>query len=220
MTRKSILTLALAGALFAPGLARAHCDTLDGPVVGAARAALERGDLNPVLAWIQPAHEAEIRDAFAKARAARKAGKDARAVADTWFFETVVRLHRAGEGAPYTGLKPAGEALDPAVAAVDRAVAGGDPAAVEALLVDAVRGGVRERFARLAAERPPGADVAAGRRWVAAYVPLVHWAEAVHAAARGGGDAHGAAEAAGGAAPVGAVEGHGARDAAAEPRGH
>lgn len=178
-----ILALVVAAAaLAAPGVARAHCDTLDGPVASAARAALETGKLAPVLAWVRPAAEGEVRAAFASARAARRSGKDAREVADRWFLETVVRVHRAGEGAPFTGLKPAG-AVDPAVAAADRAVAGGDAAALERLLVAAVRDGLRTHLARLERERPPAEDVEAGRRWVAAYVPFVHWAEGVYAAA-------------------------------------
>jgi hypothetical protein len=183
-------------ALAAPGAARAHCDTLDGPVVGAARAALDSGKLEPVLAWVRPGDEAEIRDAFGKARAARRAGKEAREVADRWFFETLVRVHRAGEGAPYTGLKPAGGELDPAVAAVDAVAAGGDPRKLEALLTGAVREGLHARVGALRAERAPADDVAGGRRWVAADVPLVHWAEAVRGAALSGGghgDGHAAA---------------------------
>ncbi len=191
MRYTALVSLAVS-TLLSPSLARAHCDTLDGPVVGAARAALETGQLNATLAWVQPAQEAEVRDAFAKARAARKAGKEARDVADTWFFETIVRVHRAGEGAPYTGLKAAGEPIEPAVAAVDRAIAAKDPKAVEALLVGAVRDGLHARWAKLAAEQRPGADLTAGRRWVAAYVPFVHWAEGVQAAAEPAG-AHGVA---------------------------
>lgn len=190
-----ILTLTLAALLLtAPTLTRAHCDTLDGPVVGAGRAALAGGDLNPVLAWIQPTGEAEIRAAFAKARAARQGGKAAREVADTWFLETVVRVHRAGEGAPYTGLQPAGGPVDPAVAAVDAAIAANDPRAVEKLLTDTVRAALHDRWTRLAAQRKPGSDVAAGRRWVAAYVPLVHWAEGVRAAASAAGHGEGRAD--------------------------
>ncbi|MFT3914885.1 MAG: DUF6448 family protein [Anaeromyxobacteraceae bacterium] len=193
--KKSLLFVSLLLAV-GPSAARAHCDTLDGPVVVAARAALESGKLEPVLAWVQPADEAEIRNAFEQARAVRKGGKEARELADTWFFETLVRVHRAGEGAPYTGLKPAG-AVDPGIAAADRVIAGGKPAELEALLVAEVREGLHRHVARLQAEKAPGADVAAGRRWVAAYVPFIHWAEGVLAAARGpGGHGHGGAEAA------------------------
>jgi hypothetical protein len=209
---KALPLLAALATLAAPAAPRAHCDTLDGPVVTTARAALESGKLAPVLAWVRPGDEREIEDAFARARAARKAGKEAREVADRWFFETVVRVHRAGEGAPYTGLKPAGGPVDPAVAATDRAVASGDPAGVEALLARRVHEGLAARWAHLRAEKPPADDVAAGRRWVAAYVTLAHWAEGVHGAAAAGGG-HGAPPPEGHAA-------HGAEAGAAAHPGH
>jgi hypothetical protein len=186
--------LLLAAALLVPSGARAHCDTLDGPVVAAARKALDGGKLEPVLAWVRPADEAEIRQAFASARAVRKGGGEARALADRWFFETLVRIHRAGEGAPFTGLKPAGTP-DPAVGAADRFLASGDPKPLEDLLARSVREGLHAHVARLGREKPPADDVAAGRRWVAAYVPFVHWAEGVYAAATTGGE-HGAGRAA------------------------
>jgi Family of unknown function (DUF6448) len=201
-SRSLLLFPFLAAALFVPRAASAHCDTLDGPVVTAARTALESGKIAPVLAWVQPDDEEEIRHAFASARAVRKGGKEARELADRWFFETIVRVHRAGEGAPFTGLKPAGMP-DPAVAAADRVISGGEPKQLEELLVHAVRDGLHGHVARLKKELPPADDVAAGRRWVAAYVPFVHWAEGVHAAAAGPGKhgseraAHGAAEHAG-----------------------
>jgi hypothetical protein len=199
--------LVLAGALaLAPATASAHCDTLDGPVVQAARTALESGKLEPVLAWVQPGDEAEIRDAFTRTRAVRKGGKDARDLADRWFFETLVRVHRAGEGAPFTGLKPGGAPEAP-VAAADAVAAGGDPRKLEELLVSGVREGLHAHVAKLRAEKAPAGDVKAGRRWVAAYVPFVHWAEGVHAAATRASDAHGGA--------AGHVE-----TAEAEPQGH
>ncbi|HEY6002200.1 MAG TPA: DUF6448 family protein [Anaeromyxobacter sp.] len=207
----------LAASLLVPVGARAHCDTLDGPVVGAARTALENGRLEPVLAWVQPGDEAEIRHAFASARAVRKGGKEARELADRWFFETLVRVHRAGEGAPYTGLKPAGTP-DPAVAAADRLLANGDAAPLEELLVQSVREGLHAHVARLKQEKPPSGDVAAGRRWVAAYVPFVHWAEGVHRVASSAGAEHGAPAAQGGGHPQhGAAEEDAGREHARTP---
>ncbi len=195
----------LAAALIAivPATSRAHCDTLDGPVVTAARTALDTGKLGPVLAWVQPDDEAEIRKAFQSTRAVRKAGPEAKELADRWFFETLVRVHRAGEGAPFTGLEPAGKP-DPAVAAADRLVAKADPKPLEELLVHSVREGLHAHVARLKKEKPPSDDVAAGRRWVAAYVPFVHWAEGVYGAASSAGKEHGAAQ----GAPHGARHGH------------
>jgi hypothetical protein len=212
---RHIFVAAVVLVLAAPSIARAHCDALDGPVVVSAGKALESGKLEPVLAWVRPADEAQIRDAFARARTVRKGGKEARELADRWFFETVVRVHRAGEGAPFTGLAPAG-GIEPTVAAVDRAVATGDLKPVEALLVNAVRTELHAREARLRREAPPAHDVAAGRRWVAAYVPLVHWVEGVHRAATSGGE-HGEGEAHG----QGEAHGKGGEHAAqAHEQGH
>jgi hypothetical protein len=217
MNAVTFLSVVLGAALLVPGAARAHCDTLDGPVVTTARAALETGKVEPVLAWVQPGDEDEIRRAFASARAVRKGGSEARELADRWFFETVVRVHRAGEGAPFTGLKTAGS-LDPAVAAADRAISVGDPKQLEDLLVQEVRAGLREHLARLKKERPPANDVAAGRRWVAAYVPFVHWAEGVHAAAAGSSE-HGAERAFHGAAGA-ELEAHAAPQASSAQDDH
>lgn len=190
--------------LAAPAAVQAHCDTLDGPVVTAARRALEAGDPNPVLVWVQAKDDAEIRAAFQQTLAVRKQGGEAERLADTWFFETLVRVHRAGEGAPYTGLKPAGLDLGPAIPAADRAIETGSPAALEAMLVEAVKHGLEARFQPVVASRKHApSDLAAGREHVAAYVEYVHWVEAVHQAATSGGAHH-----EGEAAPEGAAHGH------------
>lgn len=110
-----------------PRTASAHCDTMDGPVVVDARVALEKGDITPVLRWIHADAEAELRAAFDLALRVRGLNKDARDLADRSFFETLVRVHRAGEGAPYTGVKPAGTELPHFVVAADKALAGEIP---------------------------------------------------------------------------------------------
>jgi hypothetical protein len=94
-----------------------HCDGLDGPVVQLAIKALDSGNVNYVLPWVQENDEPEIRRAFEHAVSVRKLSPDAKALADRHFFETLVRIHRAGEGAPFTGLKPAGRDLGPAIPA-------------------------------------------------------------------------------------------------------
>jgi len=43
------------------GMAKAHCDPLDGPVVKDAKVALEKGDATPVLKWVKVEHEEEVR---------------------------------------------------------------------------------------------------------------------------------------------------------------
>ncbi|MGC3999825.1 MAG: DUF6448 family protein [Anaeromyxobacter sp.] len=187
-TAFAIGTLALL--LLAPATALAHCDTLDGPLLETAHKALDSGQVAPVLAWVQPAGEAEVRTAFAEARAARSGPAAARQASERRFFETLVRIHRQGEGAAYTGLKPAGEGVTEALRVADRGIAAGDGSAVEALLVDRLRDGLRERFAALQAQQPPAKDVEAGRKWVAAYVAYVHHVEALEAALAPKGEAH------------------------------
>lgn len=186
--------LALAAVALVPGVARAHCDALDGPVVTAAKTALDTGKIESVLPWIQPDGEAEVRAAFAETQKVRKLGPDAQRLADRSFFETVVRVHRAGEGAPYTGLKPAGRDLGPAIPAADRAIVRGNAREVEELLVNAVKHGLAEKFRALHGKKAPPADPVHGRHWVAAYVDYVHYVEGLYQAATKGA-AHGHAEA-------------------------
>ena len=131
---------------FAPGYVLAHCDGLDGPVVKAAQRALETRNVSLVLIWVQAGDEPEIRAAFEQALVVRVLGPQAEALADRHFFETVVRVHRAGEGAPYTGLKPAGRNLGPAIPAADTALEEGSLSPLLALLTTGLEDGLRRHF--------------------------------------------------------------------------
>ena len=97
--------------------ANAHCDSMDGPVVQAARLSLAMGNPAPALAWVRREDEGEIREAFERTLAVRALGGSATELAELWFFETLVRVHRVGEGEPYTGLKPAGTPVPAGIAA-------------------------------------------------------------------------------------------------------
>ena len=173
------------------GTSGAHCDGLDGPVVTAARQALEAGDPTPVLIWVQSKDESQIRDAFQKTLAVRGLGPQARELADTYFFETVVRIHRAGEGAPYDGLKPPGRDLGPAIPAADAALEKGTPESLVALLTDAVRDGVRAHFDVATKRKSFDAhDVRAGRDYVEAYVEYIHFVERIFQATKNSAHGH------------------------------
>jgi hypothetical protein len=121
----AFLIFILALIISIPSESAAHCDTMDGPVVSAARVAIEKSDLTPVLMWVREPHEKEIRAAFERTLAVRASGKEVREFADQYFFETLVRLHRQGEGEPYTGLKPAGSEIHPLIKAADKAIESG-----------------------------------------------------------------------------------------------
>ena len=160
----------------------AHCDTLDGPVVSAARKALDTGNVNLVLMWVQKNDEAEVRKAFQKTTAVRKAGADARELADHYFFETLVRVHRQGEGAAYTGLKSG--KVEPPVAAADKAIESGKLEGVAQLVSERMHKGLEKHFQDLMSKRKykPN-DVAAARAYASAYVQYVHYVERLYDAA-------------------------------------
>ena len=164
-----------------PVAANAHCDTMDGPVVMAAKKALEKGEVTPVLKWVKKEDEEIIRAAFKKTLLVRSKGPEAKELADMYFFETVVRLHRAGEGEPYTGIKPAGTELEPAIVAADKALESGSVEALMKLVTEEMTKGIRERFAHaLAAQKHAEQSVEAGREFVAAYVEFMHYVERLH----------------------------------------
>ncbi|MCZ7586808.1 MAG: DUF6448 family protein [Deltaproteobacteria bacterium] len=194
--RKTIgLFCAMAVVLAWAGRAAAHCDTLDGPVIQDARRALNDGDVTPVLKWIRAGDEAEMRRVFDLTLSVRATNAKARELADTYFFETLVRLHRAGEGAPFTGLKAAGRDFGPAVSGADKALETGEIDAVAELIAHEAKHGIVERFKRARAAREHAGDsVSAGRDYVAAYVDFVHYAEALYETAHRKAGGHGEAE--------------------------
>ncbi|MCF8114540.1 MAG: DUF6448 family protein [Desulfotignum sp.] len=182
-----VLTLFVFAAVFAGQNAYAHCDTLDGPVVNTARNALDDGDITPLLKWVRAADEKEIKDAFKMSLAVRAKGGEARKLADMYFFETLVRVHRAGEGAPYTGLKPGGQ-IDPAVALADKALENGSIDELVSVLTNAMATGIRDRFHHAyEAQKHAGESVEAGRKFVASYVVFTHYVEGLHTIIKGAG---------------------------------
>ena len=183
VTKSSRVTAAVAIALLCltPVRALAHCDGLDGPVVKAARRALETRNPALVLIWVQEKDEREIQTVFEQTLAVRELSPQARQLADRFFFETLVRVHRAGEGAPFTGLKPAGRDLGPAIPAADEAVRVGSVEPVRRLLTAVMQQRLREAFAQvMAAQTFTADDVAAGRAYIKAYVEFIHFVERLY----------------------------------------
>ena len=165
-----------------PHTAAAHCDTLDGPVIQDAHKALEAQDITPILKWVKAKDEKAVKAAFQKALAAKGANAEA---AHNRFFATLVKIHRAGEGAPFTGLKPAGT-VEPAVAAADKALVSGSADALVKLVTDDIITGIKKRYDRAAATyKHKDESVAQGREFVEAYVEFTHFVEKVHMDATG-----------------------------------
>ena len=169
--------------LLSPERVLAHCDGLDGPVVKAARQALDTRNAALVLIWVQAKDEPEVRTAFEQTLAVRALSPQAKELADRFFFETVVRVHRAGEGASYTGLKPAGRDLGPAIPAADKALDEGSVEPVVKLLTEAMQDRLRDHFKEtVTAKAFKAGDVAAGREYVKSYVEFIHYVERLYEA--------------------------------------
>ena len=150
-----------------------HCDTLDGPVVNAAAAALEAGDVDLILPYTPETAEAEIKAAFEKCVAVRKLSEEAKDVADRLFFETVVRLHRAGEGAAFTGLKPAGLDHGPVIPVAEEAIKSGRDDKLVYILRDNVEVEVNKRFNNMKdLEKHKDDSVDAARKYISAMLGL------------------------------------------------
>ncbi|MDL0431378.1 DUF6448 family protein [Marinobacter sp. TBZ242] len=186
---KRIATLAMiSGSLLWSSASFAHCDSLDGPVIEDARTALNEQSLKPVMKWIAPTNEKDLTAAFNDTLEVRGESPQARKLADKYFFETLVRLHRETEGAPYTGLKPAGSASAAAKAA-DRALAEGNVDALAQKLGENVTNFVVKQF-RETIQDANAESVPDGRKFVGNYVRYVHAIEEIHNIIAGTHDEH------------------------------
>lgn len=166
--------------LFAAAPASAHCDSYDGPVIKDAYKALETNNVKLVFKWIKADQESEIRDLFNKTYSLRKGDKEIYAIVEKHFFETLVRLHRATENAPYTGLKSAGT-TSPFVMMSDDALKTGDINGLLDKLTNHIKVVAREKFQKVAElDKVKDTSVEKGREYVKSYVDYIHTLDAIH----------------------------------------
>ncbi len=191
MKRLTLFVALLMMIMLTTNKSSAHCDTMNGPVVIAAKKALETHNVNLVFIWVQKKDEATIEEAFIKTMAVRKLSPEAKKLADMYFFETLVRIHRAGEGVAYTGLKPAETAVDPGIDAAEKAL---EKSSAEPLLThlnETIHRGVKSQLTSAMAKRGFGInDVEGGREYVKAYVTFIHYVERLYQAAKQPAEGH------------------------------
>ena len=183
MKNKFSLILLVLGLLFPIQKSFAHCDTKNGPVIKAAKEALRTNNVNLILIWVQKKDEGIIKEAFQKTIDLRKISPLVQEVVDNYFFETLVRVHRAGEGVAYTGLKDSTE-VEPPIAASDDALEKNSINNVMKFLNDAINKGVNEKFKDAISKKNYDVNnVNAGREYVESYVIFMHYVEAIYSAA-------------------------------------
>lgn len=186
-----LIAVLLFTGLILPNQVEAHCDSMDGPVVLAAQEALETGDVNLVLIWVNEEQEGQIRESFQQALDVRDENEKVREIADMYFLETLVRLHRESEGATYTGLKPAGTDFGPVIPAGDHALETGSLKELRDLIVQEFEAGLHAYFDEMMeAKAFDTNDVEAGREFVHKYVEFMHYAAPVYRAVKAEGAAN------------------------------
>lgn len=168
-------------ALLFPQNASAHCDSYDGPVVQDALKALEENKVELVYKWVSENQEEEISTLFEKTYKFKKKDQEIYQLLEKHFLETLVRLHREGEGAPYTGLKPAGSTKQ-IITLTDKALSEKDlPSLLEKLNTHIARV-LQEKYDTVVAlQEVKDESPEKGRAYVAAYVDYTHSIEAIHA---------------------------------------
>jgi hypothetical protein len=182
MNLTRILCILISAGLLLVGTAKAdaHCDTMDGPVINDAKTALSTEDATKVLKWVLPENEKEIKDLFRQVVTVRRQGEPAKSLSEKYFFESLVRIHRAGEGAPYTGLKPAGQ-VEPVIVASDKALHQENVDELVNKITQRVEHEIRRRFqTALDKKKHVNQSVDAGRAYVRAYVDFTHYVEGLH----------------------------------------
>ncbi|HBN85501.1 MAG TPA: peptidoglycan-binding protein [Clostridiales bacterium] len=172
-----LLTVTL-GLTLTPAKASAHCNTMDGPTAKDGVTTLETGNINYAAKWIMEEYEDELSEIFNLSQKVRALSPDAKELADRFFLESLVRIHRAGEGAPYEGLKPKGTPIDEKVAAADKSIEIGNLSPLKNMVTHEELHALEEKFQKaMALKNYDMNDLDAARAYVQAYVSFFKLAE-------------------------------------------
>jgi len=179
LSKLSLLSLFLFSIFFLSPLATfAHCDTMDGPVIADAKKAIAQKNVNYILKWVRPQDETEIKEAFNLIMKVRVLSPEAQKLSDKYLFETLVRVHRTGEGVPYTGVKPSGTPVDQKILAADKSIELGNLTPLKGLVTKDKVPELTKRFSKvMSLKKFDVNNVKAGREYIEAYVQFFHFAE-------------------------------------------
>ena len=172
------LLMALVIVAAVPTMASAHCDTMDGPTVADGKKAMETNNVNYVLKWVMPEYEKEMSQIFDLSMKVKGLSPEAKSLSEKYFFENLVRIHRTGEGVPFTGLKPSGTPIDEMILAADKSIEAGNLSLLENLMEKDKMPELKERFEKVMALKNFDVNnVEAGREYIEAYVNFFKFAE-------------------------------------------
>lgn len=124
------------------------------------------------------ANESEISDAVNLAMKVKGLSPEAKELSEKYFFDTLVRIHRAGEGVPFTGVKPSGTPIDGKVLAADKSIETGNLAPLEGMISKDDMPELMERFEKVMSLKNFDVNnVGAGREYIEACVQFFKFAE-------------------------------------------
>jgi hypothetical protein len=151
-------------------------DLGEGPVIKAARRALKTGNMNYVLVWVPEESEKKLKNLFEKTFCEQRAGKDGQNIAIGWYFETVSRLHCAGERALFTCMKNAGPDESTVILKAERAIETGDEKEIAEFVPKNYEDDFRHRFRDVMEKKNYAMNnVTAGRVYVAAFIDFIRY---------------------------------------------
>lgn len=157
----------------------AHCDSYDGPVIQDALKALEQNKVELVLKWVEPKYEKEITEKFEQTLRLKSKNAELNKILETSFLETLVRLHREGEGASYTGIKPAGS-MTPLVEMADNSLVVKNIDHVVKSVNDHLAHVLKTKYEKVMnLSKTKDESIEKGREYVMAYVDYTHTLEAL-----------------------------------------
>src|SRR5450759_1816323 len=164
--------------ILSTNVAFAHCDTMDVPLIKDARLAIAQNNVNYVLKWVSSENETEIKDAFKLMMKVRETSQEGKELAEKNFFETLVSIHRTGEGVPYTGVKPSGTPIDEKIMAADKSIELGNLSPLKDIISKEKLAELTIRFNKVMSLKNFDVNnVKAGREYIEAYVQFFKFAE-------------------------------------------
>ena len=164
-------------------------DPHNGPVMRAAKMALETGNANYVLIWVSEKSENTLKNLLEKTYCERSSRKNLQNRAIDWYFETVNRFHLANKGALYTCLKPGGLDENPIVPKVERAIETGNFEKIIGVIPNTHAADVREHFHHVMDKRNYDLNnIAAGRAYVSAFFDFIGYVHNLSSVIPGEGD--------------------------------
>jgi hypothetical protein len=151
---------------------------MDGPLISDAKKSIEQHNVNYSLKWVPASKEKEVRDAFNLALKVRILSQDAKELADKYFFDTLVRIHRTAEGEPFTGIKPSGTPIDEKIKAADKSIAVGNLSPLRGMISKDKSAELTKKFEKVMSLKTFEVNnVTAGRNYIEAYVQFFRFAE-------------------------------------------